>query len=670
MKPRIIICFVLVILLTVFLSLTNAVSNNDNPIEVVDGEEITYYLRVRYDGVDREGIESSETVTSTVYSDYIYVEDRIPEGLTDISIVQTEDGTIGAQDGSGNLCAGEVVGGVNGVNVDTENNVVSFKVYGLKAGCSLTVGINATVPTVAAGQRNDYFNVATATEGIQTAISNIVHIWTGKASVPLYSVTYSYVGDVPDGATPLPEMMTYPKNNVVKVMADGVAQGYTFDGWRYNSETGDVVDDTFVMPASNVVLYGKYTPIDTSEMKKVTYEIVGDIKPENYDVPSENSYFSGTSVNVDTLKKGDVFDGYRFLGWTVADSELAVTTDAVGNPKLFTMPDKDVVIQGSWELVTYKVTYKFHLPIEENDPDYNLPWDSYLPTESYYRPGETVALKDISGEPSGYNFLGWYKESQFIMPNEDVVIYGEWEKVYGLFDPVIQKEVLDEKEYYQPGDVVKYKITVTNDEPFDIKNVYVVENKVDAYFIESVDYVLEDNQIALIENLASGASVELFTEYVVTPNDVGVLVNEVEIIAALADNYYTIDSSKEYKATADVDLKSKLKICKNEVEVTNDNVIFQFFINNTDYSFNSWLTLKSGSCQNIYLEPGEYQVAEIVSQDYKLYSIKFNDKLISVGDTITLKKGEVYNLEFYNKFFLKPYYHSYGRVINVIKGGE
>lgn len=658
--------FILVIILTLFLSLTSGATVSDNPIEVEEGGVITYYLHVRYDGVDREGVQSSDSVTSTVYSDYIYVEDRIPDGLSNISVVQTEDGSIGAQDGLGNFCAGEVIGGVEGVVVDTTTNTVSFKVYGLKAGCTLSVGINATVPTVAAGERKDFFNVATATEGIQTAISNVVHTWVGKASVPIYKVTYMYEGDVPDGATPLPTVMTYAKNNVVRVMADGVAEGYTFSGWTTTDATIDS-NDTFVMPAKDVILYGSFEKIDDSEMRKVTYEIIGE-GPENYLVPKEKTYYKDTVVAMDTLKKGDIYNGYRFLGWTIDGSDINVTFDDNGLPMDFIMPDRDVVIQGSWELVKYKVSYQFYLPVKEGDPDYTLPWDSYLPDELYFRPGDVVSLQNVKGSPEGYEFVGWLKEDNFIMPSEDVVVYGEWQKITGTFDPVITKEIVNEKNYYQPGDIIQYKITVTNDDPIDINSVYVMENKINAYFTEGEGYVVEDDQIVFIENLLSGASVVLNAEYLVTGEDTGTVDNEVEIVGALSNDYYLFDTTKDYTARASANLKARLEICKN-VNKVKEGIRFQFEIQNDTASFKTWMMLEPNQCMSVYLEPGSYNVTEVVPQDYLLDSIVFNNTSVNVQDFVTLEAGGVYKYEFTNKFFLRPFYHSFGRVVNRITQG-
>ena len=47
----------------------------------------------------------------------------------------------------------------------------------------------------------DFYNTATAVEGLQIATSNTVHAWIGtnaSASSPKYKVTYVYEGEIPE----------------------------------------------------------------------------------------------------------------------------------------------------------------------------------------------------------------------------------------------------------------------------------------------------------------------------------------------------------------------------------------------------------------------------------------------------------------------------------------
>ena len=53
----------------------------ENDVRVEENSELIYYIDVIYDGKDVEATTSSDSATARVYSDYIYVEDKIPDGL-------------------------------------------------------------------------------------------------------------------------------------------------------------------------------------------------------------------------------------------------------------------------------------------------------------------------------------------------------------------------------------------------------------------------------------------------------------------------------------------------------------------------------------------------------------------------------------------------------------
>ena len=77
------------------------------------------------------------------------------------------------------------------------------------------------------------------------------------------------------------------------------------------------------------------------------------------------------------------------------------------------------------------------------------------------------------------------------MPEEDVIIYGEWIVSKGLFEPKITKEIINKSDEYRLGEEVKFKIVVTNTVEFDIKNVIVKENNNLSKFSENDDYILD-----------------------------------------------------------------------------------------------------------------------------------------------------------------------------------
>lgn len=512
----------------------------DNDVKVKPKSDLTYYLNVDYDGVDESATVSSDNGIANVKSGFIEVTDKLPEGLTFKGIVEPvdEDGNpvsqIGAVKRSNNsVCSGYVVGGVDGITYDEDTHSISFKVKNLGAGCRLTVGVITTTPeiddpnTSVVENRRDFYNVFSAVEDDLSVISNQVHVYMGNDDETLYSVTYEYTGDVPSNAPTLPSEIKYASGSNVGVNSDVNVTGYRFSGWSTSGVT--VNNGKFTMPSSNVTFKGSFEALPKYS---VTYQIEGEY-PESYIIPTSEEYYEGNSVDVDILKEGDIVDGYRFLGWTTDD--VNVVDDS------FVMPNKNITIKGSFEKISYKVIYRFQGTVIPDNSDELLPL-----TKEYY-PGDIVKL-EYPKEVEGYKFLGWYKKDNFKMPSEDVIIYGEWMEVRGLFEPSIQIDIVNKKDIYNIGDKVKFKITVTNNEDYDIKNVMVRNNNELVYFINGDNYEVSSKHLVTIPSIKAKNSIIIYSEYEVTDKSLPEEVNEVEIVGAQADNKYVINTDKKYKA--------------------------------------------------------------------------------------------------------------------------
>ena len=641
----------------------------DNDVEVAENSELIYYLNVSYDGVDKNGTESSTTTVSEINSGYLYVEDKIPDGLEFTGFVTTEDGSIGAVKRSdGSSCLGKVIDDTNedstssgkwnethteytyhGLHYNDSTRIVTFQVKNLKAGCDLTVGIKTKTPTVDDPDtpekeiRRDFYNFASAKEGSLTVFSNIVHAFMGKEDVTLYNVKYEYTGEVPSNAPSAPTQSSYSEGSTVGVANNIDLEGYTFSGWTTSDAT--ITNGSFTMPSGDVVLKGSFSSMNKN---KVTYDIDG-IMPSGYVVPSEKSYYKDSVVSLDSLKEGDVFNGYRFLGWRTEDV-------VISSEREFTMPDYDIVLVGEFEEVTYKVIYKFY--------DTVLPpnYEDYLPDEEEYRPGDTVIVEDLIDGVSGYKFLGWYKESEFEMPEHDVVIYGEWKVQNGEFEPEITKEVVSEKEYYRVGDTVRFKITVTNTESYPIKDVIVKELGDSSLFESGTGYSVLSDHFAKIDRINAYGSVDLYATYIVTSTDTGTITNTVELKGALSDNDYEL-KDKDYTASASFKIQSKLKICKKVSGNYNENV-FQFKVVGTTNNYETWVVLGNNECETIYVDPSTYKIKEIVPQEYRIKSVS---GAISADDSsFVILESNNYEVTYTNEFVKKGFMHSFGRVINKI----
>lgn len=553
--------FVLISILSIVFLSRSTYSLLDNHVRVAENTELTYYLDIIYDGKDKDIIMSSDSATADIRSDYIYIEDKIPDGLTFVGFVQSSDGSIGAvkrSDGT-TTCGGYVVDGVQGLVYDEETRTVSFRVKNLQAGCKLTVGIITRTPLLGERKRMDFYNTAFGREKTFTANSNTVHVYLGRDTIDRYAVTYRYTGTVPTGAPQLPEAASYAQGTDVGLMNDIVVPGYTFSGWT--SSDVNIQDSAFSMPNKDVVIEGSFSKNQTYN---VSYRIDGAVQPPEYALPNEKEYSVGDEVFVDSLKIGDIISGYRFLGWN--------STDVTVSDGVFQMPNKAVVFVGSFEQVKYKVTYQFQgniIPTNAQD---------LLPTERTYVPGEIVNVEQ-NPVATGYEFLGWYKTENFEMPEEDVVIYGEWMLNLGSFAPTIAMSIVDDtsgtsradsgKRYYSQGDKVQFSISVTNTADFPIHDVMLQEQMEGAKFTAGTGYTILNNSHVKIDTIPAGGSVTVLAEYTVGSQAFETISNTVVLTGALAENNYYLDTTKEYKSTITFDVvNTSLEIITKDAKNT------------------------------------------------------------------------------------------------------
>lgn len=527
----------------------------DDGARVAPNSDLTYYIDVIYDGKDATAVSSSDTVTANVNSDYIYVEDKLPDGLTFKNFVTTSDGTIGAVKRSdGSSCPGYVVGDSAGLVYDNTTRTVSFKVKNLQAGCKLTVGIVTTTPSLPRGKRLDFYNTAFARENNFSFKSNTVHVFMGDEGATLYTVTYKYTGTVPDGA-PVPKVGSYSAGATVGVEANPTIAGYTFSGWKTSDTT--VSNNSFTMPSKNITFTGSFA---AKTKHNVSYTISG-TAPEGFASPSTKSYGTGDDVVLDTLKVGDVINGYKFLGWSSSTVDLS--------DGIFQMPNSNVTIIGRFEQIKYTVSYQFQGAVIPSNAD------SLLPAATTYAPGEIVT---VASDPvaSGYKFLGWYKSATFEMPEEDVVIYGEWMRFSGYFVPTITITIPSQKAIYQKGEIVNFQITVKNNASIPINDVMIQDYLEGVTFNAGSNYTVLSDKIAKISTIVAGGSVTLTAKFTAGSDVVKDYVNTVELTGAIANNYYYLDTTKDYKVSAhfkvaNIELKINLVDASTSSSLTGGN---------------------------------------------------------------------------------------------------
>lgn len=680
LKKLLIVCIIYVFAMIITNSnftRSEIIAENGHRVEPLS--ELTYYLDVYYDGIDKTGAESSDTMTAEVNSNTINIVDKLPEGLTFLGFVGSPGTSIGAVKRSdGSVCSGYVDGGYNGLKYDTTNRTVSFNVKNMQAGCKITVGIRTRLPSLPAGvTRMDFYNTANGAEGSQAVVSNTVHVWMGQEAATLYSVSYKYTGTIPTGAPKVPDAGAYTQGASVSVAAAPTLQGYTFSGWTTSNAT--ISNGKFTMPSRNVELTGSFTELPKYS---VTYSITGD-KPSNYVLPTTKQYYANELVNLDILAPGDVIDGYRFNGWTTSD----VTISETGN---FNMPAKNITITGSFTEIKYKVKYEFEgaenfytteAAANAGATPSTLPKNSstLLPPEATYKPGEIVTLPTISDVP-GFEFNGWKYEDNFEMPEQDITIKGTWQAVAGTFEPQIKMDIISTPEYYKPGDKVKYEITVTNPYNFPISDVLIRGQ--DGILLEDTpnsDRIL-DNLIRLNSIEAQG-EIKINGYYIVKSTDENELTKSVVLENAIGTySAYQLDATTwmyalynfndqiEYKDSATFKVQSKLKICGMVTNSSDGNKLTYHITKNNHVSgldYETWLVMDANECQTIYISPGDYTVSEIVPHQYTLDSV--TGAINKNNGTFTAEFSNNYEITFNNSFTAKRYYKGFDRIINRLR---
>ena len=157
-----------------------------------------------------------------------------------------------------------------------------------------------------------------------------------------------------------------------------VKEGYTFEGWKEVPEN---------MPARDIEIVGSYK----ANIYKLTYNVDG-AEYKAYDV----AYNTTITAEANPTK-----EGYTFSGW-----------DAVPE----TMPAKDVVVNGTFTINSYKAVFKIG--------------EEVIDTKSIVY-GEAITSPEAPVK-EGYTFEGW-KDVPENMPARDIEIVGSYKaNIYKL----------------------------------------------------------------------------------------------------------------------------------------------------------------------------------------------------------------------------------------------
>ena len=300
---------------------------------------------------------------------------------------------------------------------------VTYKVDGEQVGEAETYEFNAPVTLREAPEKEGYtFSGWSRDTGFNMPAKDVVI--EGSFTINNYTVTYLVDGKQTG------ETETYQYNQEVTVKADAEREGYTFSGWSSEDVkenfiqkllSNSIAGRTFHMPAKNVEIEGSF---DINSYK-VTYKVDG--KP----VGEVETYNYGTLV---TVRQSPEKEGYTFSGWSRTEA--------------FEMPAEDVVIEGSYKINSYTVTYK-------------VDGEQYGEIETYEY-GAAVTLRE---KPSreGYTFKGWSYENGFKMPAGDVVIEGSYEINSYTVTYKVDGQQYGEPEVYKYNELVRLKSEPTKE---------------------------------------------------------------------------------------------------------------------------------------------------------------------------------------------------------------
>ena len=172
--------------------------------------------------------------------------------------------------------------------------------------------------------------------------------------------------------------------------------GYTFTGWTPAADVANIIkiDDNghFTMPAQHVLFNGTFTINHYNVIYKVDNKEVGtDVYDFNSDV---------------AIRPVPTKEGYTFSGWKIGNADA----------KNFKMPADNVVIEGTYAINRYTVTYKV---------------DGKEVGTDVYDFNSDVVIRDVPTK-EGYTFSGWKignaDAKNFKMPADNVVIEGTFAK--------------------------------------------------------------------------------------------------------------------------------------------------------------------------------------------------------------------------------------------------
>ncbi len=261
-----------------------------------------------------------------------------------------------------------------------------------------------------------------------------------------YNVTYVVTG-VDENVVPDEYNGTFKYGEKVTLYGPTEKEGYGFEGWFINGVT--IEDNTFIMPANNVIIEGK--------LIKGSYSVRYELDSVEGNSIIDNNRYSIEDV-VELPKKDPVKAGYTFTGWTIDDNAVS---------KKFTMPAKDVVVKANWERDEYKIAFV-------DDTKTIKEMKSFMSDE--------ITLIDPPKNDEA-KFLGWQLEgvlyperTTYTVYNDEIEFKAKWDTTPTMYQV---KYHLDDGQNYAPASYVvgnKNQLIPASREGYEFEGWYLDKN--------------------------------------------------------------------------------------------------------------------------------------------------------------------------------------------------
>lgn len=159
--------------------------------------------------------------------------------------------------------------------------------------------------------------------------------------------TYTLTYNIGDATGEVPDVEEYGVGETVG-LDDGTGltlEGFVFGGWSLDEEGGEVIEEPFLMPEGDIIIYAVFVEDegegDDPEPEPTLYTLTFDGNTGVGDAPEGGEFVEGAKVGLPGIG-GVVKEGYVFIGWGLT----AGATEVIDGE--YTMPGNDATLYAVW----------------------------------------------------------------------------------------------------------------------------------------------------------------------------------------------------------------------------------------------------------------------------------------------------------------------------------